>query len=418
MPMIFKLSFRNIYRNKRRTILTLSTISFTVLASIVFLSWMKGIVDNWIDNSVRFAYGHVKIAHREYIKKERLLPLEFSVRNLSRVMDTIKNDKEVTIIRQRIKFGAQLEFKGKTSDCLGMAVDTAAEKRSSRIRETVIKGDYWQDDQTGTGQGILIGATTARDLGVDVNDEVTVLARTADFSPYLLVYKVRGIFKTGMVSLDKGLFYINLADASDLLNMKDSANEILIMLKDKDKAVEFAVKIAKQLHTAGLDGNLKVIPWQEQGGMGKLIQIMKVMMGIFILIIAIVAGLTILNTMMMSVFERTHEIGMIRALGMKRIKILAMIISESIVIGVIGSFIGGVSGSALAYFLFEKVGIDYSKVMESAQGWYMDPIMRGDFELSQFVIGFLAGVFLTVISAIYPAYRASKMKPVKALRVI
>jgi putative ABC transport system permease protein len=418
MPMIFKLSLRNIYRNKRRTILTLSTISFTVLASIVFLSWMKGIVDNWIDNSVSFAYGHVKIAHREYIKKERLLPLEFSVRNLSRVMAEIKNDKEVTIIRQRIKFGAQLEFQGNTSDCLGMAVDTAAEKRSSRIQKTIIRGNYWSDDQSGTGQGILIGATTAKELGVDVNDEVTVLARTADFSPYLLVYKVRGIFKTGMVSLDKGLFYINLADASDLLNMKDSANEILIMLKDKDKAVEFATKIAKRLHAAGLDGNLKVVPWQEQGGMGKLIKIMKVMMGIFILIIAVVAGLTILNTMMMSVFERTHEIGMIRALGMKRIKILAMIISESIVIGVIGGFIGGVSGSALAYFLFEKVGIDYSKVMESAQGWYMDPIMKGDFEPSQFVIGFLAGVFLTVISALYPAYRASKMKPVKALRII
>jgi len=379
---------------------------------------MKGIVDNWIDNSVRFAYGHVKIAHKEYIKKERILPLEFSVRNLSRVMAEIKNDKEVTIIRQRIKFGAQLEFQGKTSDCLGMAVNTAAERRSSRIQKTIIRGNYWSDDQSGTGQGILIGATTAKELGVDVSDEVTVLARTADFSPYLLVYKVRGIFKTGMVSLDKGLFYINLADASDLLNMKDSANEILIMLKDKDKAVEFAAKITKRLHTTGLDGNLKVIPWQEQGGMGKMIRIMKVMMGIFILIIAIVAGLTILNTMMMSVFERTHEIGMIRALGMKRIKILAMIISESIVIGVIGSFIGGVSGSAVAYFLFEKVGIDYSKVMESAQGWYMDPIMRGDFEPSQFVIGFLAGVFLTVISALYPAYRASKMKPVKALRVI
>jgi len=416
--MIIKLSFRNIYRNKRRTILTLSTISFTVLASIVFLSWMKGIMDNWIDNSIRFAYGHVKIAHKEYIKKERILPLEFSVKNLSRVMVEIKNDKEVTIIRQRIKFGAQLEFQGKTSDCLGMAVNTAAEKRSSRIQKTIIRGNYWNDDQSGTRQGILIGITTAKELGVDVNDDVTVLARTADFSPYLLVYKIRGIFKTGMVSLDKGLFYINLADASDLLNMKDSANEILIMLKDKNKAVEFAVKIAKQLNDAGLDGNLKVIPWQEQGGMGNLIEIMKVMMGIFILIIGIVAGLTILNTMMMSVFERTHEIGMIRALGMKRIKILTMIISESITIGIIGGLIGGLSGSALAYFFFEKVGVDYSKVMESAQGWYMDPIMKGDFEPYQFVIGFLAGVFLTVISALYPAYRASKMKPVKALRVI
>jgi putative ABC transport system permease protein len=221
-----------------------------------------------------------------------------------------------------------------------------------------------------------------------------------------------------MISLDKGLFYINLADASELLNMYNSANEILIMLDNKDKSFAYAAKISKRLHDAGLDKNLKIMPWQEQGGLGKMIRVSYVMFGLFILIIAIVAGLTILNTMMMSVFERTHEIGMIRALGMKRIKILTMIISESVVIGVIGGLIGGISGSAVAYFFFEKVGIDYSSVMDTAQGWYMDPVMRGDFRISQFFIGFLAGVVLTIIAGIYPAYRASKMRPVKALRII
>jgi putative ABC transport system permease protein len=418
MPMIIKISFRNIFRNKRRTILTLSTISFTILSIIVFLSWMKGIMDNWIDNTVRFAYGHVKIANEEYIKKEKILPLEYSVNNLAAVLKEIKKDKEVVTVRPVIKFGAQLEFKGNTSDCLGMAVDTVMEKRSSRIQNSIIQGNYWGDDQTGTGQGILIGIKTAKELGVKLNDEVTVLARTADFSPYLLVYKVRGIFSTGMISLDKGLFYINLADASELLNMYNSANEILIMLDNKDKSFAYAAKISKRLHDAGLDKNLKIMPWQEQGGLGKMIRVSYVMFGLFILIIAIVAGLTILNTMMMSVFERTHEIGMIRALGMKRIKILTMIISESVVIGVIGGLIGGISGSAVAYFFFEKVGIDYTSVMDTAQGWYMDPVMRGDFRISQFFIGFLAGVVLTIVAGIYPAYRASKMRPVKALRII
>lgn len=418
MNIILKLSFRNIFRNKRRTILTLSTIGFTVLASIVFLSWTKGIMDDWIDNSVRFAFGHIKIAHKEYLKKERILPLEYSVNNLSKVMKEIRKDKEVTLVRPRIKFGAQLEFHGKTSDCLGMAVDAAAEKQASRIRETIIKGDYWRDDQTGTGQGILIGETTAKELGAKVNDEVTALARTADFSPYLLVYRIRGIYKTGMVSLDKGLFYINLADASELLNMTNSANEILIMINNRDDAERYASKLSSRLHTLGLDKNLRILPWQEQGSLGQLIQVTKVMLGIFMLIIAIVAGLTILNTMMMSVFERTNEIGMIRAMGMKRSEILMMILSESAVIGIIGGIVGGILGSGVAYFFFEKVGIDYSKVMDTAQGWYMNPVMKGDFEPWQFAIGFIAGVLLTIAASIYPAYRASKMRPVKALRII
>jgi putative ABC transport system permease protein len=379
---------------------------------------MEGIMDNWIDNTVRFAYGHIKVAHQRYIKKEKILPLEYSVTNLSNVINEIKKDKEVELVRPLIKFGAQLEFKGMTIDCLGMAVDTAMERRSSRIQSTIIQGNYWNDDQSGSGQGILIGSVTAKELGVKLNDEVTVLARTVDFSPYLLVYKVRGIYQTNMISLDKGLFYINLNDASDLLNMYDSANEILIMLKDREKSFEVADKLKNRLEAIGLDKNVQVIPWQEQGGIGKLIKMSYVMMVILLLIIAILAGLTILNTMMMSVFERTHEIGMIRALGMKRLKILLMIISESTAIGLIGGLIGGLTGSAVAYFIFEKIGIDYSKAMESAQGWYMDPVMRGDFRFSHFLIGFLGGVILTIASALYPAYRASKMKPVKALRVI
>lgn len=418
MPMIFRLSFRNIYRNKRRTILTLSTLSFTVLSIIVFLSWMDGMMDNWIDNTVRFAYGHIKIADEKYIKKEKILPLEYSVRNLAELTEEIKKDKDVVLVRPLIKFGAQLEFKGKTIDCLGMAVNTAMERRSARIQNSIIEGSYWSDNQSGPGQGIILGTTTAKELGLKLNDEVTILARTVDFSPYLLVYKVRGIYKTNMVSLDKGLFYINLADAADLLNMHDKANEILIMLTDKEKSYEVADKLKARLNMIGMDQNIKIIPWQEQGGIGNLIKLSYVMLIILMLIIAVVAGLTILNTMMMSVFERTHEIGMIRALGMKRHKILTMIISESTVIGLIGGIIGGITGSAVAYFFFEKIGIDYTKAMESAQGWYMDPVMKGNFKLWHLAVGFLAGFLLTILSSLYPAYRAAKMKPVKALRII
>jgi putative ABC transport system permease protein len=412
-----KVAFKNIFRNKRRTFLTLTTIGITVLIFVAALGWVDGVMNMWVDNTVRFSSGHVKLIHEKYLKKEKLLPIHFAVHNLSEVVDIVDDIDGVEVVNPRIRFGGQVEHEGRTVDSLCLAVDPLKEKKVTRMMKFIKYGSYWGKDEENQ-DGIIIGVGMAEELGVKVGDEVSILTRTVNFSPYLLVYKVRAIYHSRIGTLDKNMLYITLRDAEDLLNLPNAANEVLIMIKDSEKSYEVASIIEKNLEEAGLKNSIVALPWQEQKGMGKMLRLTDSVMLIILIIISVVAGLTILNTMLMSVFERSHEIGMIRALGMKKSSVMYLVIAEALVLAFFASFIGGGIGASVSYFYLEKVGIDIGSEMDILSGWYFDPVMKSNFEFIQYFYGFMFGFLLAGLSAIYPAARAATMRPVEALRVI
>jgi len=418
MFFIFKLAVRNIRRNVKRTILTVLTVTIIVAIMVILPGYFAGIEDTWIENTVELSAGHVKIAHKKYLEQERALPIHFNVSRLDKVTEVVMKDPRVVNVNPRIRFGAQLEHSGITLDCLGTAINPAKDEANRKMKEYLVEGKYWEGEPKETGQGIIIGIRAAKELGVGVGDEVTVLARTVNFSPYLLVYKVRAIYESGIPSLDKNAFYITVVDAGDLLNMQNAATEVLVMIKDRTLANEVAVSIEQILNENNLNGDMAVLTWFEQSGMGDLLQTAEVFIVILLLIFGLVAALTILNTMLMAVFERTREIGMIRALGMKTGSVVALVIAESTVIAIIGGFFGCILGSSVSYFVFEKTGINISAAMENISGWFIEPIIRGNFEFTHPLYGFLFGIVLTAISSIYPAVKAARMRPVEALRVV
>ena len=124
-------------------------------------------MDQWLSSTVKFSSGHIKIVHDKYIKKERLLPLQFSVNDQEKIIKKVESIDRVELAIPRIKFGAQLEFNGKTADCLGLGIDPMKEAKNTTIEDHVIKGTYWENQSDEIGQGILIGVQTAEELGVD-----------------------------------------------------------------------------------------------------------------------------------------------------------------------------------------------------------------------------------------------------------
>ena len=418
MLFIMKMGIKNVLRNKRRTTLTMTGIGVIVFALVAMQAWIVGILNNWIDNTINMSSGHIRVINKKYLKQEKILPIHYSIEHLNKVIKTIEEDKQVIRLQPRIRFGAQMEYNDLTIDCLGTAVDPKYEITTRRMKEYIIKGSYWENNLAGIGNGIIIGYKTAEELGVKVGDEVSLLVRTADFSPYLLVYKIRAIYKSGFTSEDKGAFYIHINDAADLLNMQNSATEILVMIQDKYASKTVAADLIAQFKKEGIDSKITAVPWQEHQGMGRLINTTYSFSVIMFLVFSIVAGLTILNTMLMTIFERTREIGMMQALGMKRRTTVLTIISEALTMGLVGGIIGGGIGALVSYFFLEKIGLNFEKIMETYSGWYIDPIMRGDFQFNQYLIGIIFGVLLSGLASIYPAVRASKLKPVVALRTI
>lgn len=418
MKLMIRIGSRNIFRNKRRTLLTLSAVAVIVLAMVIMISYVTGILNDWIDNETKFALGHIKINTEKYITMQKVYPLHLAIHNVDGIVNTLLKEPDVVSVSPRIWFGSQLEFNGRTIDCAGMAYDPSLDVNLEKMRKSIIQGEYWGGKALPEGNGIIIGTETATELGVKVGDEITILARTADFTPYLLVYKIRGIFKTNIHSLDKGVFYIHINDAENLLNMYDQATEILIMIKDKTKAKEYAVTLKSKLEKAGFSKDLVLTGWLQQSGLEDMFKTFKGFMFMYLLVFSLVAGLIILNTMLMSITERTREIGMMLALGMKKLKIMGIVLVEGIYISIIGSIIGGGIGSLVSYFYFEKIGMDFTEEFGAISDWLFDPVIRGDFRIEHFFYGLIFGVILAIVSSIYPAWRASRMKPVDALRSI
>ncbi len=408
MLYIIKIAYRNIYRNIRRTLLTIAAITISIAAFVIIQGWMEGLIGSLIDNTIRVTSGHIRIVNKFYLEKERLLPIHFNIPDISDMISRLKNNPEITEINPRIRFGTQVEHGNNYIDALGIAFDPDSESHTSRIKDYIVRGSYFKD----SNDGVIIGIKTAEELGADVGDNISFLVKTVNFTPNLMEYPITGIFESGINAMDRGLFYISLKNGSDLLYMDDSATEILLFINDPDSAVS----LADSLKELDAQKDLCYIPWQKENSIKGFLGSYDVTKILIMLTFGIVSGLTILNTMMMAVFERTREIGILGALGMTQADIMKMIMLESIIIGLIGSVLGSMLGFGIAYGYLENIGIEAESIMKSLGGWLLPSRLYADFQLIHIIYGFILGALISILSVIYPSVKASRVSPSEALR--
>ena len=230
--------------------------------------------------------------------------------------------------------------------------------------------------------------------------------------------------ESGIAYLDKSMFYIPIDKCQELLDMDGMVTELVIMTEDKENANRLAGEIATRLDTSKIagkedefvrgDDKYEVIPWQSQSNLYSAISSSKISMAVMSGIILIVASLTILNTMLMSVFERTREIGMMMAMGMKGRRITTLLLLEALAIGVLGGIAGCIVGGGIS-ILTEHTGLDFSSAMENIE-MPISGIIYPDFEFALILRAFAFGIAMAVVASLYPAYRASRMQPTEALR--
>ena len=268
-----------------------------------------------------------------------------------------------------------------------------------------------------SAQEMIIGDKLARKLGVNPGDEVLAVKTDINYSTYALAFKVAGLFRSGFSSMDKHMFFIPLEKAQELIDCPGAVHEILLLIKDPSLSVEAASQIQDILRKKGLDKDLHATAWQDHFMVKGYMPIARIFIFSILVIIMAIAGLVILNTMLMTVLERTHEIGIIKSMGMKDKHILWMVLMESFFIGLIGVFSGGLLGSALSLFV-QKTGINISMMTEQIDISIpiMSSILYPKFTVAILLISILFALFSAVMAAVYPAWKASRLAPVKALR--
>lgn len=403
---LFKLAIKNFFRNTRRSILSSISVMIAITAILFAQSYIQGIFKNINENIIALVSGHINITTQEYKRRERLLPLSESITFDSTFIQDITSG-EVTRITPRIKFGVLLGEEELSVPALGYAFIPEMEKDISNLDARIAEGSY-----IATGErSAILGIGLAKRLNMGVGDTLTIITRTVYDSPTGITVKINGLFETGIGGVDRSLFYIPLDIGQYMLDMDGEVTEVVVQVKDKDRAMAIARDI--QARTG-----LLAIPFQHNT-MLRYLNVAYVIYGILYFIILLVACSTIANTMIMVIFERTREIGMMKALGLSSREIITTFIIEASCIGFIGSLVGTIIGSALSYWLkFQGLDITFMSSSVSTQSLPFGPVIYLSPTLFIVFGAFIFGFIATIVVAYLPISRVTRMEPAQALRAI
>ncbi|MCK4576581.1 ABC transporter permease [candidate division WOR-3 bacterium] len=400
---IFKLAYRNFCRNIRRSIISGLSIAIAITAIIFAKSYIRGMTDNISNNIVTLISGHIRITTKEYERRERLIPLSEAIDLSPEFYEAIRNE-EIVMFSPRIKFGVLLGEEELSIPALGYAIDPEKEIGISGFKKRLVQGSYISTGENAT----ILGKALAERLNVTIGDTLTIITKTAYDSPAGINLLIKGIFKTGIGGMDRSLFYIPLDVGQRLLDLEGRATEFVIIVKDQNNAIDVAREMKSRL-------DYSVVPFQ-YNTMLRYINSASIMYSLLYVIILVVASSAIANTMLMVVFERTKEIGMMKAMGLSNLPIISLFTVESAIIGVIGSLGGTLIGAALSYWL-KYQGINFAMMSSSTSAdMPFGPIIYLSPTPLILIGGFLFGVLATVIVALLPISRVVKLEPAEALR--
>ncbi len=399
--MLFTFAFRNVLRNKRRSLLTALAVFFGALIVGVAQGWINGIVDMYLDNTILYQTGHVRVTTQEYVERERFLPVDTLLPGAAALEEKIRALDGVQSVEERIRFGILLGHGEATVNALGVGLDL--EHTAMHIQDKLVAGKL-------TDRGLYIGKDLAKKLGVKVGDELLLAARTSEGGLNGIKLKVQGIVNMGIAMYNRRMFFLHLADAKRLLKIYDGTTEIYIFATDEGEVPALTGRIR-----ALLPADATAQTYQEQ--MGPLYSMFASMRIIYVFIEALImflASFVVINTMMMAVFERLHEIGTLKAIGMTDRELFYNFTLEGAIIGAAG----GIPGALLGYgfvALLSITGVNLEAVTSSVE-MPIDSVMHPSLSWIAMLIAILLSILMPALAAMIPARYARKLQPAEALR--
>ncbi|HKL86281.1 MAG TPA: FtsX-like permease family protein [Treponemataceae bacterium] len=415
MKWILELAARNLLRNKRRTSLAIVSMFLTVFLMTFLGSFVDGMMQNFVDNVTRNDSGHVRVTSRDFDERQRFMPVDANIPDSEAVVSAIQNISElageIALVEERILFGNLLGNGNANKTAVAYAGDPEKERELLRLDKSIAEGRYIEN----SGETI-IGRGLAEDLNLSVNDELRVVATGADYGLHLKKFKIVGIFNTGMKNLDDVVFQVSLKDAQMLLRTFGGSQQVLVMLKDYNKAEEAAVLIRASLSKLPGAENLIVRPWTEIGEYPALILTMESTYDMIYYVVGILGAFIITNIMMMVVLERRREIGILKAMGLKKREVLMLFFSEGILIGLIGSFLGALIGFILTFSL-RNTGLDFSSSLSSIN-YPINPIIYLSADPLMALKMVAIGTGLSALVSFLPSRKAAKMNVIEAIQSV
>jgi ABC-type lipoprotein release transport system permease subunit len=405
---LWRIAIRDLGRNKRRSALTLIAVAMGLALVIALHGFEMGAIQGVIDDNIRVQTGHVQVRGESYDEDKVSLKWEDLLEEPQGLAAQAQTLAEVRAAAPVLWAGGIL---GTVEESVGVRVfgiDPPSEL-AAPFREGLVAGEFLAPDDRG---GVLISRRLAKSLGLTMGDDVSLLINTSGEQPDEATFTIRGLYDTGFPGFDEATIFLPLVKAQAFTRVGDRASVVVVLLHDR----EDADAVASALRAPGLD----VLTWRDLNQL--MVEGMESAMGflymIYLVVLAVVA-VVIANTLLMAVFERTREMGILAALGMKGRQIMAMFVLESATLGAIGVILGVLLGSLGVYYLATE-GVylgDMAATAVSADIAYGET-MYARFQWADTAVISVVCWIIMLLASLYPAWFATRKEPIDALRAL
>jgi len=403
--MQLKLAWRNLWRNKRRTYITIASITFAVFFACIMLSMQSGTYDRMIDNTVRFQTGYIQLQKQGYWDEKTL---NNSMELKDSLLKAVENTQLVSTVAPRLQSFALASYKEKTKGAFVIGTDPAQENKITNLKSKLIEGAYLQ---TGTS-GVLIAKGLADYLNLGVHDTLVMISQGFRGANSVGKYPVAGIIKIPSPELNNQAIYMPLAEAQYFYAATSRITALAIMVPEPDD-----MKVAQKNLEEKFGDTYDIMSWREM--MPELVQnieLDRVSSQIMMYILYAVIAFGIFGTFLMMTSERHYEFGILVSIGMKRFKLMVVMLAETILMGILGVLAGCLLSFPILLYFYNnpiEMGGKYAKVYEQ---FGLEPILPFSLDPQIFIKQAIVVLIISLLIGIYPLIKIWQLNTAIAIR--
>jgi putative ABC transport system permease protein len=402
--MLLKIALRNIWRNKKRSLIIMTSVSLGLLAGVFLMAFYNGMIEQRINNAIKGEVSHLQLFHPEFRKDYEI---KYSIKDGYEVLNQIKQNEQVKASAARIVIRGMF---GTASGSAGVTINgimPEEEHQLTDIKNNITQGEYFSKTKKNE---IIISERLAKKYNVGLNKKVVITFLDKEGNISSNAFKICGLYKTINGPLDEVNVFTYIHDLDKMAGLENECNQIAVLLNSNSVLKDVQKKLSE------LFSHLEVKNWMEISPELSLTvsagdQMVYVFMGIILLALAF----GIVNTMLMAVLERSREIGMLLALGMNKTKIFFMIVYETIFLVLFGCPVGAIL-SAIAIFITQKTGINFESLSQMYESYGYETIVYPRLKLEQTIVISILVILTAIISALFPAKKALNINPAESLK--
>ncbi len=415
MGTFVRIAWRNMWRNPRRSGLVVAAMAVGLWGLIFSLGFMDGMSRQMIDNTVDSHMGHLQVHNADYqarVKGFNMFhyQLDKYISDPGPVEQAIDASEYVVAWSPRIITTGLATNAQKAAGVAIVGIDPKRESEVTNIARSLVNGRYIEPASENT---IFIGEALAKKLGIDVGSKIVLMAQDIHRDKAMAAFRVVGTYKTVSSTFDKSFVYISIGAAQKMLGMAELVNEFVILVDDPSKKLEVAkASVAQKLDKT----KYSVMTWREIWPLlVRIVEMSNIFTYVFFILIFIAMAFGIANAVLMAVFERIREFGIMKALGAKPSQVFLLVAIESICLGIVGVATGILIGWATVYY-FGRQGVNLAVFSAVLEQMGLGSVIYTSTNVSFFIWGGLIALVTAFLSSLWPASKAAKLVPVDAIR--